>query len=209
MLGYVFELKSRIELCDTVSNSGFSRFSVAMTLPITTTYVRRTMNFSAKIRCTRCQTQSSPMARSILGKKKMMFSSRHRRPRLHSLFRPPSASRLLNRPPSCHLLRFRPPNASQRRNRLRNCPRLRVSRLHKRLLRLRHRDWTRSLKHSFVAHRRPPPLTKRQWMLSSLTCFGWSLLERSVRSASPSKRTNRGSYAWALCLCHKRNLTSS
>ena len=166
------------------------------------------MNFSAKILCTRCQTRSSPMAHSSLGKKRMMFSSSLRKPRRRSLFRLPSERRLLN-PPSCLLRRCRPLNASQRRPRLHNCPRLRVSRLHKRLPRRRHRDWTHSLKHSFVAHRRPPPLTKRQWMLSSLTCFGWSLLERSVRSASPSKRTNRGSYAWALCLCHKRNLTSS
>ena len=194
---------------DTRSNSGFSLFSVAMTPFITITNVRRTTSFSAKIRCIQCQTLSSPMAHSIRGKRKTMYSSRRRRPRPLNRSRPPNASRLLYRPPSCHRLRCRPPNASQRRNRLLNCLPLRMSRLHKRLLRPRHRDWTRNLKPSSAAHRRPPPLTKRQWMLSSQTCFGWSLLERSVRSASPSKRTNRGSYAWALCLCHKRNLTSS
>ena len=113
-----------------------------MTLPITTTYVRRTMNFSAKILCTRCQTRSSPMAHSSLGKKRMMFSSSLRKPRRRSLFRLPSESRLLN-PPSCLLRRCRPLNASQRRPRLHNCPRPRVSRLHKRLPLRRHRDWTR------------------------------------------------------------------
>ena len=147
---------------DTRSNSGFSLFSVAMTPFITITNVRRTTSFSAKIRCIQCQMLSCPMARSIRGKKKTMYSSHRRRPRPLNRYRPPNASRLLYRPPSCHRLRCRPPNASQRRNRLLNCLPLRMFRLHKRLLRPRHRDWTRNLKLSFVARQRPPPLTNRQ-----------------------------------------------